>query len=94
MINLGLVVWFGLRAGHLQIDERLRESAIRLAAVGVALAALLWICQAPVAQLFAGWDRLRDVATLAVLAAIGGGAYGGIIFAMFGTRWLAAFRAR
>jgi hypothetical protein len=54
----------------------------------------LWICQGPVAQLFAGWERLRDVATLAVLAAIGGGAYGGIIFAMFGKRWLMAFRAR
>jgi putative peptidoglycan lipid II flippase len=93
-INLGLVVWFGLRAGHVQIDERLRESAIKLAAVGVAMAALLWICQAPVAQLFAGWERLRDVATLAVLAAIGGGAYGGIVFAMFGKRWLTAFRAR
>ena len=34
---------------------------------------------APVAHLFEGWHRLRDVATLALLAAIGGGVYGGIV---------------
>src|SRR5664279_1657952 len=93
-INLGLVVWFGIRAGHIVFDDRLRQSAVKLVAVGVALAALLWICHAPVAQMFAGWDRLADVATLAVLAAIGGAVYGGIIFAMFGKRWLEAFRAQ
>ena len=93
-INLGLVVWFGIRAGHIVFDDRLRQSAVKLVAVGVALAALLWICHAPVAQMFAGWDRLADVATLAVLAMLGGAVYGGIIFAMFGKRWLIAFRAR
>src|SRR5665811_923242 len=30
-INLGLVVWFAMRAGHLQIDERLRQSTVKLA---------------------------------------------------------------
>src|SRR5665647_22419 len=93
-INLGLVVWFGIRAGHIVFDDRLRQSAVKLVAVGVALAALLWICHAPVAQMFAGWDRLADVATLAVLAMLGGAVYGGIICAMFGKRWLIAFRAR
>jgi len=93
-INLGLVVWFGIRAGHLQIDERLRQSTIKLATAGIAMAALLWICQAPVAQLFDGWERLADVAALALLAIIGGGVYGAIVIAMFGKRWLAAFRAR
>jgi len=93
-INLGLVVWFAMRAGHLQIDERLRQSTIKLAAAGLALAAVLWLCDAPVARLFEGWHRLRDVANLAVLALIGGSLYGGIILALFGRRWLAAFRAR
>ena len=93
-INLGLVVWFAMRAGHLHIDERLQQSTLKLAGAGFALAAALWLCQAPVAHLFDGWQSLRDVAALAVLAAIGGGVYGGILLILFGRRWLAAFRAR
>src|SRR6185437_9668309 len=61
-INLGLVVWFAMRAGHLRIDPRLRQSAMKLAAAGVALAAALWLCEAPVTHLFADWQRLRHVA--------------------------------
>ena len=93
-INLGLVLWFAARAGHVHIDERLRQSAVKLAGAGLALAATLWLCDAPVAHLFEGWHRLRDVATLAVLAAIGGGVYSGVVLVLFGSRWLAAFRAR
>lgn len=93
-INLGLVAWFAMRAGHLQIDERLRQSTVKLAGAGLALAATLWLCDAPVVHLFEGWQRLRDVATLALLAAIGGSVYGGIVLTLFGSRWLAAFRAR
>ena len=92
-INLGLVLWLGVRAGHIQIDERLRLSAIKLIAAGLVLAGVLWLCAGPVARLFDGW-LLRDVATLALLAAIGGVIYGGIVLALFGRRWLAAFRAR
>src|SRR5450631_4040012 len=93
-INLGLVILFGIRAGHLHIDERLRQSTLKLAAAGLALAATLWLCGAPVAHLFEGWHRQRDVMELAVLAAIGGGVYAGIVIALFGPRWLTAFRAR
>lgn len=93
-INLLLVIWFAHRAGLLSIDERLRVSAIKLLAAGVLLAVVLWLCKAPVAQLFAGWDRLRDEATLAVLVAIGGVLYGAAIIGLFGPRWLAAFKAR
>ena len=93
-INLGLVIWFAVRAGHLHIDERLRQSTLKLAAAGLALAATLWLCGAPVAHLFEGWHRQRDVMELAVLAAIGGGVYAGIVIALFGPRWLTAFRAR
>ncbi|MEP7029332.1 MAG: murein biosynthesis integral membrane protein MurJ [Pseudolabrys sp.] len=93
-INLGLVIWFGIRAGHVKIDARLRQSAIRLAGAGVVLAGVLWMCAGPVARLFDGLQSLRDVAALAVLAAIGGIVYGGIVLALFGPGWLAAFRAR
>ena len=93
-INLGLVVWFGIRAGHIQIDQRLSQSALKLVAAGVVLAVVLWLSSAPVARFFDGLQSLRDVATLAALAAIGGVLYGGIVLALFGRRWLAAFRAR
>lgn len=93
-INLGLVVWFAARAGHVHIDERLRQSALKLAIAGLALAGVLWLCEAPVAHLFTGWPKLGDVASLALLAAIGGAVYGGIVLVLIGPRWLAAFRAR
>ena len=93
-INLGLVVWFAARAGHVHVDERLRQSTIKLAAAGLVLAAALWLCEAPVAHLFAGWRKLSDVASLALLAAIGGVVYGAIVLALIGPHWLAAFRAR
>jgi putative peptidoglycan lipid II flippase len=93
-INLGLVLWFAHRAGHLVIDERLRQSAVKLAAAGLALAVAVWLCAAPVAHQFAGWQSLRDIATLGVLASIGGVIYGGVVLALFGRHWLAAFRRR
>jgi putative peptidoglycan lipid II flippase len=92
--NLGLVVWFAMRAGHLRIDERLRQSTVKLAAAGLALAVTLWLCEAPVAHLFADWQRLHDVVILALLVAIGGAVYGGVVLILFGRGWLAAFRAR
>jgi putative peptidoglycan lipid II flippase len=93
-INLGLVVWFAMRAGHFHIDGRLRQSAIKLAGAGVALAVALWLCDGPVMNFCAGFDRLRDIVGLAMLAAIGGAVYGGIVLVLFGRSWLEAFRAR
>ena len=93
-INLGLVLWFAARAGHVHVDDRLRQSTIKLAAAGLVLAAALWLCEAPVAHLFAGWRKLSDVASLALLAAIGGVVYGAIVLALIGPHWVAAFRAR
>ena len=40
-INLGLVMWFAHRAGHVRIDGRLRQSALKLAVAGLVLAAVL-----------------------------------------------------
>jgi putative peptidoglycan lipid II flippase len=76
------------------VDDRLRQSTIKLAAAGLVLAAALWLCEAPVAHLFAGWRKLSDVASLALLAAIGGVVYGAIVLALIGPHWVAAFRAR
>ena len=93
-INLSLVLWFAHRAGHAGMDARLRGSVPKLVGAGLVLAAVLWLAYAPVAQWFAGWGGLRDLATLAVLAAIGVVVYGGIVLALFGRAWLAAFQAR
>jgi putative peptidoglycan lipid II flippase len=93
-INLGLVMVFAHRAGHVRIDERLRQSTVKLAVAGLVLAAVLWVAAAPVSHWLAGWQRLQDIATLAVLFVLGGAVYAGMIVMFFGQAWLAAFRAR
>ena len=92
-INLTLVVWFAIRAGHLRFDARFKASALKLAVAGLVLAAVLWFAAPPLARLFAGVAQ-HDIVTLAVLAALGGTLYAGMVLAIFGPRWLAAFRAR
>jgi putative peptidoglycan lipid II flippase len=93
-INLGLVIWFATRAGHVSRDQRLRQSMLRLAIAGVILAAALWLCAGPVTRWLGDWQGPRDLATLAILAAIGAAVYGGTIMALFGRDWIAAFRAK
>jgi putative peptidoglycan lipid II flippase len=93
-INLGLVVWFAHRAGHVRIDRRLRQSAVKLALAGLVLAAVLAVGYAPVAHWLAPWNRLRDIATLVVLGALGGAVYGIAIVIFFGQRGLAEFRGK
>jgi putative peptidoglycan lipid II flippase len=93
-INLGLVVWFAMRAGHVSDDTRLRQSMFRFAIAGLALAAALWVCHAPVVRWVNGWHGLGDLAALAILSAIGATAYGGSVLALFGRDWIAAFRAK
>jgi putative peptidoglycan lipid II flippase len=90
-INFGLVVWFAARAGYASVDQRLQQSATRLAAAGIILAAVLWLCRGPVINAAAGWHSFREEIALAALFVIGGVAYGLTIAAMFGTRWLRAF---
>jgi putative peptidoglycan lipid II flippase len=93
-LNLGLVVWFALRQGRMEFGGGLRRSVGRLAAAGIALAAALLLVEGPVASVFSSWPRLRDEATLATLAGIGALVYGGVVIALFGPQWLAAFRRR
>jgi putative peptidoglycan lipid II flippase len=93
-INLGLVVWFAHRAGHLHVDQRLRMSAVRLLLAGVVLAGVLWFGYGPVARQLGGAGNLHDIATLLVLGAIGGVVYGGMLWLFFGRAWLAALRLK
>ena len=92
-INLGLIVYFAHRAGHMSIDARLRRSALKLIAAGIALAVVLALVKTPLLRALEG-IRLRDIAALAALATLGGALYGGIIVWLFGPAWLAAFRAK
>ncbi|MBN8966669.1 MAG: polysaccharide biosynthesis C-terminal domain-containing protein, partial [Rhizobiales bacterium] len=93
-INLGLLVWFGVRRGLFTIDRRLGRSSLKLAVASLVLAAVLWFCERPVAALFADWRSLRDVATLLVLGLVGAAVYGGVVLALFGRDWMALFRRR
>jgi putative peptidoglycan lipid II flippase len=93
-LNLGLVVWFAVRQGRMEFGGSLRRSVGCLAAAGIALAAALLMVEGPVASVFSSWPRLRDEATLATLTGIGALVYGGVVIALFGPRWLAAFRRR
>src|SRR5262249_43033046 len=77
-LNLGLVIWFAARRGHLVIDPALRRVAARLTVAAIALAAVLFLTQGPVARLFAGWTSWRDESTLAALALIGGAVYAAV----------------
>ena len=89
-LNLALVAWFAARGGHLAIDARLRNSGVRLAAAGGLLALVLWLAQDSVTRLWPAAAPLRDVRTLATLAALGSIAYGGTLVLLMGKEWLAA----
>jgi putative peptidoglycan lipid II flippase len=93
-INLGLVMWFAVRAGFLSFEPALLRTIGKLIGAGLVLAAVLWLAQTPVAYLLSTWPTLRDEAALAILAALGGLTYGAATFALFGRRWLAVLRRR
>jgi len=93
-INLALVVWFAARAGHLSDDARLRQSIIKLAVAGVALAIALWLCHRPVVHWLSNWQGPRDLAALAIIGLIGAAVYGGIVLALFGRDWVSVIRTK
>jgi putative peptidoglycan lipid II flippase len=92
-VNLLLLIWLAARRNLLTIDDRLRQSALKLAGAGAALALALVLCERPAASLLATLP-LRNEATLLALGAIGIVVYGGIVLALFGRQWLAMFRGR
>jgi len=93
-INFALVLWFGARAGYLRRDPDLARAIVKLAAASLALAAVLWFGRGAALTAFAGWGRWRDLMGLALLAAVGGAVYAGIVLALFGRQWLAQLRRR
>ena len=92
-INFGLVVWFAVRAGHGGVDQRLRQSIIKLAAVGMVLALVLWLAKTPAIHAVSSWQSIREEAALAALFIVGAAVYGAGIGALFGAHWLSVFRA-
>jgi putative peptidoglycan lipid II flippase len=93
-VNFTLLIAFAARQDLITIDDRLKQSAGKLLLAGVALAAVLFVGERPVAAMFADWPALRAEATLAALAVIGAVVYFGIVLALFGKQWLAALRRR
>ena len=93
-LNLVLITWLAVRQRHLAFDVDLRAAVGKLAVAGGVLALVLWLVQRPVADMFVSWATWRDESALAVLAAIGGVVYFGIVLALFGRQWLATLRAR
>lgn len=93
-INLGLVIWFAHRAGHVRIDERLRQSIGKFAPAGLALAVTLWFSYAPVMNWVGSGQRFGALIALAILGTLGAAVYVGVILVLFGQGWLKAFRAR
>jgi putative peptidoglycan lipid II flippase len=93
-VNFALLTWFAMRAGFLSFDKRFKTSAAKLAAAGLALAAVLALAAPPVIRISASFGGLRHVAALVVLAVLGALVYGGAVTAMFGSRWIAGLRRR
>ena len=91
-INLALVIWFAMRAGHAGMDGRLRQSLVKFVAAGTILVVALWLLHAPVAHLFGGWQHLRNIAALLVLVVIGAAVYGASLLTMFGRQWFRVFQ--
>ena len=78
----------------MSFDARLKTSALKLAAAGLALAAVLALAAPPIIRACEAFGGLRHVAALLALAVLGALVYGGAVIAMFGSRWLAGLRRR
>jgi putative peptidoglycan lipid II flippase len=91
-INFILVLFFAARAHLIAPDAALKASLVKLAVAGVALALVLIIADPLVTALLSSWSRFRSESELALLAALGGLVYGGLVMALFGRRWLALMR--
>jgi putative peptidoglycan lipid II flippase len=92
-VNLVLLIWLARRADLFAFEPELVRSAMRLLAAGLVMAAVLWLADGPVRALVAGRALEHELA-LALFAVIGAAVYGAMVIALFGRRWLAAFKAR
>jgi putative peptidoglycan lipid II flippase len=93
-VNFVVVIWLAARAGHIAADATLKSSLVKLAAAGGALALLLFFAAPLVTSSISSWPRFRNESELIVLALLGGVAYGALVLALFGRRWLSLTRKR
>jgi putative peptidoglycan lipid II flippase len=91
-VNVGLLLWFALRARLIAFDERLKASTWKLFLAAAALAVALWISQLLLEPLIGQLPRFRAETMLAALALIGAVIYIGAILLLFDRKWFAAFR--
>jgi len=92
-VNLALLIWFARRGELFTFDKDLNATAVRLAAAGLVLAAVVWLAVAPIRSLLAG-RMLEHELTLALLAVIGAAVYAAVVWSLLGRRWLAGLWAR
>jgi putative peptidoglycan lipid II flippase len=90
-INFGLLTWYAHRARLIEIDDRLKRSAGKLALAGLALAVALYAGAHAVTRLLAGLPVFRAELTLVALVVLGALVYGGALALLFGRSWLTAF---
>ena len=63
-VNFGLVIFFAARQGLLALEAGRARSILKLAAAGIALAAILALAQRPVLGLYQAWPKLGPPAAL------------------------------
>ncbi|MET0969318.1 MAG: murein biosynthesis integral membrane protein MurJ [Tardiphaga sp.] len=86
-VNLLLVIGFAVRAKYLTFDRGFVLALVKFAVVGVVLALVLWLTARFAGAQFSAWPW-RDEATLGLLILVTAIVYAGLIFALFGRRWL------
>ena len=89
-----MLLWIAARKQLITIDDRLRQSVGKLALAGVALALAIFAGERVVAGLLPSSSALHAETTLALIGLIGAAVYSAVVLALFGRRWLAAFRGR
>jgi putative peptidoglycan lipid II flippase len=87
-INLLLVIGFAVRAGYLELDRRLMQSAAKFVVAGAVLGVALWLGAWFAAVQFASLSAFRDEAALVLLVGIGTVVYACLILLLFGRGWL------
>ncbi|MBV9566406.1 MAG: murein biosynthesis integral membrane protein MurJ [Bradyrhizobium sp.] len=87
-INLLLVLFFAVRAGHLAFDRALQLSIAKFAATGLVLAGVLWGTARLAAAHLTALGAHRDEAMLGLLILVGTAVYGGTLLLLFGMRRL------
>jgi len=93
-VNFVVVIWLAARAGHIAADATLKSSLVKLAAAGGALALLLFFAAPLVTSSISSWPRFSNESELIVLTLLGCVAYGALVLALFGRRWLSLLRKR